>query len=100
MSYVRRLFLLLVPLSALLAVGGAAGSPPTPVSGTFTTTSSTFNSVRVAGNNLIVDLSGTVAYGGTFSGTSTINGTLIIHLDENGNIHGANFTTSRPSPGR
>ena len=98
MSYVRRLFLLLVPLSALLAVGGAAGSPPTPVSGTFTTTSSTFNSVRVAGNNLIVDLSGTVAYTGTFSGTSTI--TLIIHLDENGNIHGANFTTSRPSPGR
>ena len=37
--------------------------------------------------NLIVDLSATAAYTGTFSGTSTINGILIVHPDGSANFH-------------
>jgi hypothetical protein len=72
---------------ALVAAPGAVASPPTAASGTFTYTSSTFNSVRLAGGNLIVDLSATVSYTGTFSGTSTVEGTLIIHADGSANFH-------------
>ena len=80
-------------LGAAVGVTGAAASPPTPASGTFTTTSSTVNSIRFDGGNVIIDLSGTVSYTGTFSGTSTINGTLIIHADGSANFHdGETFT--------
>jgi hypothetical protein len=90
MRHARRLYVLLVPLVVLLAVaaaGGAAASPPTPVSGTVGNTSATFNSVRAAGENLIIDLSATASYTGTFSGTSTINGVLIVHPDGSANFH-------------
>ncbi len=90
MSTTRRLRLLLVPLALLLAAvvtTGAAGSPPTAASGTVGNTSSTFHSIRTAGSNLIVDLSATAAYTGTFSGTSTIDGILIIHADGSANYH-------------
>src|SRR5512132_3576077 len=90
MSTVRPLRLLLVPIAALVAVvitSGAAGSPPTPASGTVGNTSATFNSVRVAGNNLVIDLSATASYTGTFEGTSTINGTLIVHADGSASFH-------------
>jgi len=53
------------------------------------------DSIRVAGGNPIIDLSATVAYTGTFNGTSTLHGTLIFH--PNGT---ANSTMSRPSPER
>jgi len=89
MSSIRRLSLLL-PLAALLAgvgVTGAAASAPTSASGTFTYTSAAFNSIRAADGNLIVDLSATVSYTGTFSGTSTVQGTLIIHADGSANFH-------------
>jgi hypothetical protein len=66
---------------ALVATSGAAASPPTPASGTFTTTSATFNSMREAGGNTIIDLSSTIAYTGTFTGTSTVHGLLIFHSD-------------------
>ena len=66
---------------------GAAASPPTTASGTIGNTIATFNSVRGAGGNLIIDLSATAAYTGTFSGTSTINGVLIIHPDGSANFH-------------
>jgi len=83
--------LLLIPLAVVLAVAGvtgaAAASPPTSASGTFTYTSSTFNSVRQAGGNTIIDLSATVSYTGTFSGTSTVQGTLIFHPDGTANFH-------------
>jgi hypothetical protein len=90
MSNTRRLRLLLVPLTVLLAMiaaTGAAASQPTPASGTVVTTSATFNSVRTAGGNLIVDLSATASYTGTFSGTSTLHGTLVIHADGSANFH-------------
>ena len=90
MRNARRLYLLLVPLVVLLAVAaasGAAASPPTPVSGTVGNTSATFNSVRAVGENLIIDLSATASYTGTFSGTSTINGVLIVHPDGSANFH-------------
>jgi Protein of unknown function (DUF3224) len=90
MSKTRRLYLLLVPFAVVVAAvvpTGAAGSPPTAASGTVANTSATFNSVRQAGSNLIVDVTATAAYTGTFVGTSTINGTLIIHADGSASFH-------------
>lgn len=43
--------------------------------------------MRQAGSNLIVDVTATAAYTGTFVGTSTINGTLIIHADGSASFH-------------
>jgi len=90
MSITGRSRLLLIPLVAVLAlarVTGAAASPTTSASGTFTYTSSTFNSSREAGGNTVIDLSANVAYTGTFSGTSTLHGTLIFHPDGSANFH-------------
>src|SRR5437879_3765979 len=78
---------------ALVAARGAVASPPTTASGTFTYTSSTFNSIRSAGGNIIIDLSATVSYTGTFSGTSTVQGTLIIHADGSANFHDVEIFT-------
>jgi hypothetical protein len=89
MTNARR-FCLLVPVVVLFTVFGITGataSPPSSASGTFTYTSSTFNSIREAGGNLIIDLSATVSYTGTFAGTSTVNGTLILHPDGSANFH-------------
>jgi hypothetical protein len=72
---------------ALVAAPGAVASPPSAASGTFTYTSSTFNSVQTAGGNTIIDLSATVSYTGTFSGTSTLHGILIFHADGSANAH-------------
>jgi hypothetical protein len=86
----RRVRLLLGPLVVLIALAIAAGavaSPPTPVSGTVGYTSATFNSIRAAGDNLIIDVSATAAYTGGFVGTSTINGTLILHADGSASFH-------------
>jgi hypothetical protein len=91
-----RLLLAAVLAMVLLAVAGvtgAAASPPTSVSGTFTTTSGTFNSVREAGGNLIVELSGTASYTGSFTGTSTVEGILIIHADGSANFHDVEIFT-------
>jgi hypothetical protein len=68
----------------LVAAPGAAASPPTEASGTFTTTSATFNSMRSAGGNTIIDVSATLSYTGTFTGTSTLHGSLIFHSDGTG----------------
>jgi hypothetical protein len=90
MNNPRRVRLLLVPLVALIAAAfaaGAAASPPMPVSGTVANTSATFNSIRAAGDNLIIDVSATAAYTGGFVGTSTINGTLILHADGSASFH-------------
>jgi hypothetical protein len=69
---------------ALMAAPGAAASPPTEASGTFTYLSSTMSSSRTVGVNTIFDLSATVAYTGTFTGTSTLHGILIFHSDGTG----------------
>jgi len=45
------------------------------------------DSIRVAGGNPIIDLSATVAYTGTFNGTSTLHGTLIFHPNGTANLH-------------
>jgi len=82
-----------VGLTAAAVAAGAVASPPTSVSGTVSNTSATFNSVRAAGDNLIIGVSATAAYTGSFVGTSTINGTLIIHADRSANFHdGETFT--------
>jgi hypothetical protein len=90
MSSTGRRLLLLLPLAALLAVAcvaAAAASPPTPASGTFAYLAATFNGVRSEGGNTIIDdLSASVSYTGTFSGTSTVQGTLILHADGTANF--------------
>jgi hypothetical protein len=90
MSTTRRLYLLLIPIALLFAMVAsiaAAASPPTSASGTFTYTSSTLNVERVAGGNTIIHVTATVAYTGTFSGTSVLEGTLIVHADGSANFH-------------
>ena len=83
---VRLLIFTTVALLAAVAAGGASASPPVAASGTFTYTSSTFNSIREAGGNVIIDLSATVSYTGTLTGTSTLHGTLILHANGTANF--------------
>jgi hypothetical protein len=90
MSTTARIRLLLVAVVGLLAAtaaSGAAASPPISASGTLTYQSAIFNSIRSAGGNTIIDLSATVAYTGTFNGTSTLHGTLILHPNGTANFH-------------
>jgi len=90
MSKAKRLRLLVVLIvgpAIAIVTGGASASAPTPVSGTFTYTSSSFDSIRFAGGNTIIELSATVAYTGTFTGTSTVHGKLIAHADGRANFH-------------
>jgi Protein of unknown function (DUF3224) len=89
MSKPRAFLSLLVLVGTVaVAIGATAeAAPPTSASGTIANTSSTFNSVRVADGNLIVDLNGTAAYSGTFTGTSTFQGILVIHPDGSANFH-------------
>jgi hypothetical protein len=75
----------LVPLATLLAASAittAQAAPPLAASGTLTYLSAVFTDVRAAGGNTIIaDNTDTVAYTGTFSGTSTVQGRLIFHPD-------------------
>jgi Protein of unknown function (DUF3224) len=90
MSTTAPIRLLLVTLAAVLAAiaaSSAGASPPISASGTLTYQSATFNSIRSAGGNTIIDLSASVAYTGTFSGTSTLHGTLILHPNGTANFH-------------
>ena len=73
-------------LGAVLAAGAAA-SPPAAADGTLTYTSSSFNSIRIEGGNAIIDLSATVSYTGTLSGTSQLHGVLIFHPNGTANFH-------------
>jgi len=68
---------------------------PTPTlgSGTVGNTSATFNGIRPAGGNLIVEVTATAAYTGTFNGTSTLHGILIIHTDGSANFHDVEIFT-------
>ena len=96
MRNASRLRLVLVPLVALLVAAAAttvaAAGPPTPVSGTVGNTSATFESIRAAGDNLIIEVSATASYTGALVGTSTINGTLIAHADGSASYHGVSGT--------
>ena len=78
----------MIPLLLLSVLASTAlAAPPTAASGTLTYISSTFNSIWSAGGNTIIDLSATVSYTGTFTGTSTVHGTLIFHPDGTANFH-------------
>jgi hypothetical protein len=66
-------------LLIILAGKGSAASALMPASGTLTTTSASFDRIRVEGGNMIIDLSSTVTYTGTFNGSSTVHGILIFH---------------------
>jgi hypothetical protein len=76
-------------LFAALAVGttGASAAPPVAVSGTYVYTSSAFESFRQAGGNVIIGLTATVEYTGTFTGTSTVQGFIVVHSDGSANFH-------------
>ena len=91
MSSRGRRFLLFIPLWVALGLAcaaAAAGSPASSASGTFAYLSATFNGVHVDGGNTMVDdLTATVSYTGTFSGTSTVQGMLILHADGTANFH-------------
>jgi hypothetical protein len=91
MSTTAKRLLALTPVAVLLGivcVTAAVASPPTTANGTFTYLASTFNGVRVEGGNTIIDdLSATVSYTGTFSGTSTLHGKLNLHADGSANFH-------------
>lgn len=100
MSVPRPLRLLLASLTALLVVAGATGaeaSPPTSASGTFTYTSCVPNSTQMVGGNTIIDYVCLIAYTGTFSGTSTLQGLLIIHANGSTNFHGTEAFTGTVS---
>ena len=88
MSRTARL-LPVLPIAVLLGLGtAAAASPPTSAQGTFTYLASTFDGVRVEGGNTIINnLRATVSYTGTFSGTSTLHGKLVLHADGTANFH-------------
>jgi len=80
-------------VSLVVAAGGANAAPPLTGSGTLAYQSSTFNSIRQAGGNTIIELSATVLYTGTFSGTSTLSGTLTLHPDGTANFRDVEIFT-------
>ena len=59
----------------------ALAAPPTTASGTYVYTDSYFESFRTAGGNAIIDVVATVEYTGTFTGTSVVRGTIVVHAD-------------------
>ena len=90
MSSIGTRLLPLLPIAVVLGVGVAAAtaSPQTSAQGTFTYLASTFDAVRAEGGNTIIDnLRATVSYTGTFSGTSTLHGKLVLHADGTANFH-------------
>ena len=90
MNHMKQPRLLVAVVVAAIAFGAgtaAEGAPPASVSGTVGNTSATFNSIRSAGDNLIIDVTATAAYTGSLVGTSTINGTLIVHSDGSASYH-------------
>ena len=83
-----RLPVVLVLVAAIgFSAGSASASPPAPVSGSYVYTDSWFESFRSAGGNAIIELSATVEYTGTFTGTSTVHGVLIAHADGRATFH-------------
>src|SRR5437764_990061 len=88
MSQAGRLRLVLAALAAVLAVAGITNVAASPATGgTFTTTAATFANTRTVGADTFIELTATVAYTGTLSGTSTVRGNLIIHPDGSANFY-------------
>jgi len=72
---------------------GLAAFPRTEANGTFITTSTTIHSDTEDKFNTIVDLSSTVTYTGALEGTSTLQGTLIVHRDDSASFRGVETFT-------
>ena len=90
--YTYRLFTPFVTIALVVLIAirgiGLALSPRTEASGTFISTSTTIHSVMEERFNEIIDLSSKITYTGTFTGTSTLQGTLVVHRDDSTNFHG------------
>jgi len=71
---------------------GSASFPRTKANGSFITTS-TIHSETEDKFNTIIDLSSTVTYTGTLKGTSTVQGTLIVHQDGSSSFQGVETFT-------
>src|SRR4051812_980139 len=96
MSRTRSFRLVPVLLAALVALAGvasAAASPPSSASGTFAVSNSIRNSVRIAGGNTIIDISAEEVWTGTLSGTTTLHGTLVHHVDGDAHFQGIEVFT-------
>jgi hypothetical protein len=88
----RVLGLCVIAILAPVAASGAAAaptaaSPRTTASGTWETTSATFNNSHQVGDSTIIDLTATASYAGTFTGTSIIQGKLMFHADGSATFH-------------
>jgi len=75
------------PVTTNVAAAAPTAQSRTTASGTWETTSATFNTIRQVGNNTIVDLTATASYSGTFTGTSVIQGKLMFHADGSATFH-------------
>jgi Protein of unknown function (DUF3224) len=87
---------LVAPLVVLIALVGATAATAAPretASGDFVSTSTTINGIRTAGPTTFIDLSFTVSYSGTLTGTSVVEGTLTAHKNDSGNFHGVETFT-------
>jgi hypothetical protein len=87
----RKVFLLL-SLAALpvgLAAMPASASPPIPSSGEFSLLSAVTTSTRTARGNTFLTVSRTAILTGTYKGTTTDEGTIVIHKDGSANLRGS-----------
>jgi len=88
----NRLFNVFLVIAVLTLIGmrslGLAALPTTEASGSFSTTYTTIHSVMDDKFNEVTDLSSTVTYTGTLEGASTLQGTLTVHRDGNGDFQG------------
>ncbi len=83
-------------LAALVVASPAAARVSTTVAGTAVPTSASF-AARVAGDNVLIDATGTHAWAGSFVGTSTITTHFVEHADGTLDFQGfITFTGSTP----
>jgi hypothetical protein len=96
---VRKLAVTALAAAATIALlpGGVAAATPSPASGSIVPTSAIFNPPRAADGNLIIETSGTHAWTGTFTGTSTIDVRLVERDSGQATFQGfGTFTGSTP----
>ena len=95
--YTNRLFIPFVTIALVVLVAirgmGLAIFPRTEAGGTFTPTSTTITSATEDKFNTVIDLSSMVTYTGTLEGTSTLQGTLVVHRDGSATFRGAEIFT-------
>ena len=93
----NRLFNVLVAMTLLVPIVirgmGLAALSRTEANGNFTTTSTTIISEIEDKFNTVIDLYSVVTYTGTLEGTSTLEGTLIVHRDESADFQGVETFT-------